>query len=331
MKYIKYIKSLTFKVLISVIIFSGCGIADDDNGSALAPQTYTCSMHPQIILDHPGVCPLCGMDLVPFKRNSAEEALHLNEDQITLANVNTITVGIDGFNTFKQLNGRLVVNPEKTEYISGRVAGRLEHLYVRQTGEKIVKGQTLYQLYSEHLASLQQEYILAVIQAEEFPNDPVFSTLLKSSAQKLTLYGQSKAQINALKMSRKTSPLVTYSSPASGVVAELLVSEGQYISEGTPLMRLEGYQSLWVEADIYPSEMGDIRNGSNLKVVIPGWEDRPQMTTVNFLNPTIETGSQLIKLRAVIPNPDGQWQPGLQANIYVSIKSKGDAINRRKP
>src|SRR5690606_7013727 len=149
---------------------------------------------------------------------------------------------------------------------------------------------------------------------------------LRSSGQKLRLYGQSEAQVRTLKSSKKPNPLITYLSPASGTVAELQVSEGQYVAEGTPLMRLEGYQSLWVEADIYPSETGNIKIGGEVKIVIPGWEDQPQSAVISFISPVIEAGRQLIQLRAVIPNPDGQWQPGLQANIFVPVESKGDVI-----
>src|SRR5437764_1456424 len=30
-------------------------------------QKYTCPMHPEVITDHPGNCPKCGMKLVPLK------------------------------------------------------------------------------------------------------------------------------------------------------------------------------------------------------------------------------------------------------------------------
>src|SRR3982751_11746 len=32
-------------------------------------QKYTCPMHPEVITDHPGNCPICGMKLVPLKKN----------------------------------------------------------------------------------------------------------------------------------------------------------------------------------------------------------------------------------------------------------------------
>lgn len=316
-------------LLVPALFFAACSDTKNknDNNETVKSQTFTCPMHPQVVQEQMGTCPVCGMDLVPFEKNSAEAALHLDERQRSLANITTMAVGLKGFNTSKQLNGRLVVNPEKTEYISSRVSGRLDRLYVRQTGEKITKGQPLYQIYSEQLVSLQQEYLLALEQTAQFPGDKTFGQILKSSRQKLSLYGQSEGQIKALQKSKKTSPNITFMAPENGTVAELSVTEGQYVSEGSPLMRLEGYQSLWVEADIYPAEAGSIKDGQQVKVVIPGWEDQPQLVTIKFMNPALQANSQVIQLRGAMPNPNNQWQPGLQANIFLPTESKGEVIN----
>lgn len=285
--------------------------------AAASEKTYTCPMHPQVVQHAMGTCPVCGMDLVPFEKNTASEGLQLNEQQRALANVRTMTIGDVGVEGSKQLNGRLVANPEQTAFISSRVAGRLERLFVRQTGEQIRKGQALYQIYSEQLASLQQEFLLALEQSAQFPEDKTFAQILRSSRQKLRLYGQSEGQINALQQAKKASPNITFYAPESGTVAELSVTEGQYVNEGSPVLRLEGYQSLWVEADIYASELGSIKEGQVLQVVVPGWEDQTQRVKVSFINPALQPGTQLLQIRAALSNPENRWQPGLQARVYV--------------
>ena len=322
----EFIRSFAFIALAPSIFMSACTPKKAGNAAAKT-QTYTCPMHPQVIQEQPGTCLICGMDLVPFNKNEKEAFLTLNENQQALANITTISVGIGALTSYTQLNGRLAVNPEQTEYISSRVAGRIERLYVRQTGEKIAQGQPLYQIYSEQLLVLQQEYLLTSAQAAQFPGDQTFARLLKSSLQKLQLYGQSASQIRQLQIAKKTNPYITFSATANGVVAELQVSEGQYVEEGSPVMRLEGYKSLWVEADIYPAEAGSIKDGQQLKVVIPGWESQPQMMTVKFINPALQSNSQLIQLRGSIPNTNNEWQPGLQANIFVPSPGKDKVMS----
>ena len=323
----EFLKSFAFIALMPTVFLAACSDQNTQKTAKGKVKTYTCSMHPQIIQDKPGTCPICGMDLVPFEKNAADHGLTLDQNQIALANITTAVVGSGGFNTYKQLNGRLAVNPEKTEFVSSRTAGRLEHLYVRQTGEKITKGQPLYQIYSEQLAALQQEYLLNKAQASQFPDDQTFARLLQSAKQKLSLYGQSVKQIQQLEEHKKTSPYVTYNAPENGTVAELSAVEGQYVAEGSQIMRLEGYHSLWVEADLYPAETRNIKEGQQVKVVITGWEDQPQMMTIKFINPDLQAGTQVLQIRGTIPNPDMQWQPGLQANIFVPSAQNNEAIS----
>ncbi len=324
----KFIKSLSLIALAPTLFILACKDGGkEQTTSAGKVQTYTCPMHPQIIQDKPGTCPICGMDLVPFNRSTQEASLTLSESQIALANVTTIIIGGDGFSSFKQLNGRLAVNPEKTEYLSSRVPGRIEQLYVRQTGVKVNTGQPLYKIYSEQLATLQKEFLLAHEQASQFPGDPTFKQLLQSSKQKLELYGQSPKQISYLQKAKKTDPFVTFNATQSGVVAELSVTQGQYVAEGDPILRLEGYSQLWVEADIYPAEAGSIKEGQQVKVIIPGWENQPQTMKVRFMSPALRTDAQVLQIRGEIPNPNTQWQPGLQANILLPSHTSGDALS----
>ena len=318
---------LMIMLLLPITVLFSCSEEKiSDAATAAVKETYTCPMHPQVVQHEMGTCPVCGMDLVRFEKGTVDAGLQLNEQQKTLANVKTMTIGDNGVASEKQLNGRLVANPGQTSFISSRVAGRLDRLFVRQTGEQIKKGQPLYQIYSEQLATLQQEFLLAVEQSAQFPDDKTFSQIFNAARQKLQLYGQSEGQIQSLQHSRKISPNITFFAPESGIVAELSVNEGQYVAEGSPLLRLEGYQSLWVEADIYASELGRIKEGQPLRVVVPGWEDQPQQVKVSFINPALQPGAQLLQIRGTLQNPDGRWQPGLQAKVFVEQTGTGKRL-----
>lgn len=309
------------------LFLAACSDTGNKTPAEGAKQTYTCPMHPQIVQNKPGTCPICGMDLVPFDKNNKDVALTLGENQVALANITTITVSAGALPDFKQLNGRLATDPEKTAVISSRVPGRIEVLYVKETGAKINKGQPLYRIYSEQLATLQQEYMLAAAQAKQFPDDARFQQIEKAARQKLVLYDQSEAQISRLLQSQKADPYVTYPAPVSGVVAELSASEGQYVAEGGAIMRLESYGQLWVEADVYPAEAAAIRAGKQVKVIVAGWENEPQNMTIQFINPALQPNSQLMQVRGTVPNPENKWRPGMQANILLPAGSKGNVLS----
>ena len=323
----EFLKKMAVAVILPSVLLAACSDKTPGDGAAKGEeQTYTCPMHPQIVQKKPGTCPICGMDLVAFDKNNKDESLQLMENQVALANISTITVGAGNLSAYTQLNGRLAINPEQTEFISSRVPGRLEALYVKETGVPVRKGQPLYKIYSEQLASLQQEYLIALAQVTEFPSDVNFRQIFQAARQKLVLYGMHDTEIHSIKTKKRSHPFVTYYSPASGLVAELLVTEGQYVGEGSSIMRLEGYGSLWVEADVYPAEIKNVRTGQQVKVIVPGWEDEAQNMTVSFLTPSLEIGRQVTQIRGTIPNPNNQWQPGLQAFVLLPSKTAGKAL-----
>lgn len=317
---------MAFTVLAPALFLSACAEKAKPMAAGGKVQTYTCPMHPQIVRNEMGTCPICGMDLVAFDKNNVDESLLLSESQQALANVTTTTIGTSELSSFTQLNGRLAINPQATEYVSSRVAGRIEVLYVKETGVQVRAGQPLYKIYSEQLATLQQEYLVSEAQAAAFPEDKQFQQILQAARQKLLLYDMTEAQLRRISSSRKTDPYVTYFAPISGVVAELTVLEGQYIGEGGTIMRLESYSNLWVEADVYPSEGGNVKVGQQVQVIIPGWEDQPQNMTIQFITPALQTGSQVMQVRGTIPNPNLQWQPGLQAFVRLPSKSGGKSL-----
>ncbi|MEJ6981894.1 efflux RND transporter periplasmic adaptor subunit [Pedobacter sp. P351] len=298
----------------------------DHQATKVGPK-YTCPMHPQIVQDHPGNCPICGMELVVMKNTGAENSLMLSKSQMQLANISTVKVGSGNFKTSTILTGRLVTNPLETEVISSRMAGRIERLFVKETGIRVVQGEPLFQIYSEQLQVLQQDYLLQIKQVAAFPGEKIYQSLKEAARNKLKLFGYSDSQINSLAKRNQVSPTVTIYASASGIVNEINVSEGQYISEGSPVVRLENFSRLWLEVDVYPSEVKQVAIGSVLKVIINGFSDLSQNVKVDFISPALNPSTQRLIIRAVIDNSSGKYQPGMQADVFIATGKVSGAVS----
>jgi len=325
-----FIKRLSYLTIAPTLVLAAC--SEDPNKKELksgttSKQVFTCPMHPQIIKNEMSTCPICGMDLVPYVKDSNEKMLKIDEKRQVLANISTMTLSTAALAGATVLNGKLFVNPESTAYITARISGRIERLLIQETGVQVHKGQLLYQLYSEELATLQQEYLQAEAQSALFPDDRIEQQLVEAAKQKLRLYGQSTEQIRALQQSKRQAPTVDYVAPSGGIIAELSIVQGQYVSEGSPIMRLESYDHLWVQADVYPSELTRIKQGDQVEVQITGWENEGQPMKIDFISPAYLPGTQITQIRGTIRNLSNQWQPGLHTAVILPNKSASEVLN----
>lgn len=290
----------------------------DDNG-----VKYTCPMHPNVVQDQPGKCPVCGMDLVKVtKTDGASDDLMLTDSQIKLANITTAPVNKKPIGQTVVINGQLKVDEQKSEVISSRAAGRLEKLFIKETGQRVKQGQPLYVLYSEELLTLQQEYLLAQEQYESLgKTEKRYKSFRDAAERKLLLYGLTRSQISQLSRN-SLQPRVTFLAPSSGVVTESNATEGQYISEGTALYKVEDIGSLWVEAELYPNETSLVKVGDKISVRASGVEGDAIETKVNFLSPEFRNNSQITIMRASIPNAEGTLKPGQFAQVFLTHSSR---------
>lgn len=287
-------------------------------------QKYTCPMHPQVIQDGPGQCPICGMDLVRVNKGDASNNdLMLSESQIKLANITTQKVSIQPVGQTVVVNARLVENETLTEVISSRAEGRIEKLFVKETGRTIQKGEPLYQLYSEALLTLQKEYLLAKQQFETLgATEKRYESFLKAAERKLLLYGLAQKQINRLHETKDLQSRITFLSPASGIITEINVAEGQYVSEGGVLVRIENISKLWLEADLYPTETSLVKIGDKINVTVSGFGNTPSVATVTFLSPEYRSNTQITVMRAALDNKSMSFKPGMQAQVLFTHSSR---------
>ena len=283
---------------------------------------YTCSMHPQIMQNNPGRCPICGMELIRVeKRKGADaDAIMLSDQQVQLGNIQVDTVGKGVIGDEIVLTATLNIDETKTTTVSARIAGRIERLYFKSEGDYIQRGAKLYDLYSEELNNAKQEYLLALERQKVLDNSIVdLKQLVQSARNKLVLWGMTDAQISELEKTKKASTLTSFYSPASGFVTTLESHEGDYVPEGGTIVRLANLSSLWAEAQVYTSQFSGFDKNGDVIVRLPD-TGKEIKGTIQFVNPEINPDTRINLIRVTIANPGNQLKPGMPA--YVILKKK---------
>ncbi len=188
-------------ITIAAILFISCKEKKQAVTVINKDVYYTCSMHPQVMEDHPGNCPICGMKLiaVPKSSTNASTQVRLSTEQIKLGNIQIDTIRNGSIGDKITFTGTLNFNQDKLSSVSARVEGRIERLYFKNIGDYIHKGDKLYDLYSEQLNNAKQEYINALQQESSIGNSIInYHALVESAKNKLLLWGMTNEQINHL-------------------------------------------------------------------------------------------------------------------------------------
>jgi Cu(I)/Ag(I) efflux system membrane fusion protein len=289
--------------------------------AANADVYYTCSMHPQIMQDKPGTCPICHMDLIAVSKSSQpNDEVMLNDEQIQLGNIQTDTLGHAVLGDKVVLTATLNFDEMKVNTVSARIAGRIDHLYFRNTGDYIKKGDHLLDLYSEQLNTAKQEYVAALERQQTLDNSIIdFKQLLQSAKNKLLLWGVTEAQIAELARTKIVAPLTAVYSSVNGYITELPVQEGQYIMEGGAIVKVADMSTLWAEAQVYASQLASVDYKGMATVQLPDMPGKEITGKVSFANPEISADTRISLIRISIPNTGNQLKPGMPA--YVVLKS----------
>ncbi|WP_114940171.1 efflux RND transporter periplasmic adaptor subunit [Mucilaginibacter endophyticus] len=313
---------LTLAVLFAAL-FTACKQKPKaTTATAISKAYYTCSMHPQIHEDHPGNCPICGMKLIKVETTGSMDMstnkISLTATQIQLAGIQTDTVREENTGSEKTLTGTVTTDDTRSEELSARLAGRIQQLFVRTTGEEIAIGQPVYSLYSEDLQEAEKEYLLAKQQQKLLHNPDVdYKQLISAAENKLQLWGLSPAQISNIATSGKVSATTTILSKVSGTVSEIAVHEGDYVTEGMSILKTQGLNNLWVEAQLYASEINSYKENDRVSVSFPDLGGQAINGKIEFINPELSDASKVNLIRISIPNPQGLIRSGMLGYIAI--------------
>jgi RND family efflux transporter MFP subunit len=304
---------------------------------------WQCPMHPNVIRNQPGQCPICGMDLVPVKPGAAAPPaaggmnMPLESGVEGLAPI-TITptqeqqIGVrtgpvERRNLTRTIRTVGLVKPDETRRsdLNAKVDGWIERLYVDFTGQLVRQGQPLLAIYSPDLVATQEEYLLALRSRERLKDSPFpeiarsGDELVASAERRLRLWDISEGQLRQLRTTGKAQKTLTLYAPFNGFVMERMATEGMRVMAGMTLFRLADLSHVWLEADLYTPDMPLVKLGDHATISVQGVPDRTYTGRIAYIYPVVEGQTRTAKARFDVPNPGFVLKPDMYADVEMHV------------
>lgn len=286
---------------------------------AQAKTLYTCGMHPQVIQDHPGNCPICEMKLTPVRKQEggAADASAIVIDPVTMQNMGLRTGLVTKGPLRRTLRTVGVVDFDETALadVTTKFKGWAEKLYVDTTGAQVHRGEPLFEIYSPDLYSAQTEYLLALGSSQKA--DAGLEAMKTSARLKLKFWDISDQQITELEQTRLPKKTLRVNAPINGFVMEKMVVEGQMVDSGMRLYRIADLGLVWVQSQIYEQDLPLIRLGQEATVSLPYLPDQKFRGRVTYIYPTVDEKTRTVKVRMEFHNPGFFLKPGMFASVEI--------------
>lgn len=296
------------------------------------PDTWTCSMHPQIKLPKPGQCPICYMDLIPLETGGGEELdprqIRMSETAKQIARIETVPVTRAFAEAEIRMVGKLAYDETEVAYISAWVPGRLDKLHADFTGFRVSKGDPLVYMYSPELLAAQEELVqaLAAVKAIGDTKSTVLSATaeatVEAAREKLRLFGLADNQIQDIESSGKTADHLTIFAPIGGVVVGKDAKEGMYVETGTRIYTIADLSKLWVLFEAYESDLPWLRYGQRVAFTSLSFPGETSDAIISFIDPVVDPQKRTVKVRAIVDNRSNRLKPDMF--VSGSVKSRLD-------
>ncbi len=273
-------------------------------------------MSPDKHFDKPGKSPFMDMQLVPRYANAGGASpgtVNVDARAVQKLGVRIVRAERGVLDSSVIASGSVAFDERSVTAVQARVAGIVESVEVRAPLTPVNQGQALLTLLAPDWTAAQEEYL-----SLRRSSAPGLDELLAASRQRLLLIGMSEGQIRSIEEGGKAQSRFTVTAPRAGVIGELSTREGASVAAGSPLMRINGLDTVWINAAIPEAQIARVALSSPVEAIVPAFPGERFNGQVEALLAEVDAATRTQTARVALRNPGHRLVPGMYARIEIA-------------
>lgn len=295
-------------------------------------KVFVCPMHPEIVQDHPGTCPICGMDLVESRNHAGHDhGIHVDSATIQKLGVRLASATRAPISQDIRAYGNVTADEATLYNIHSKFDGWIKKSHIHSVGQRIEKGQVIYEIYSPELIMQQKEYLKFLVRRSQIlqsvgdvrlqENEYVMDLLTELSKERTKFLHEdiSLATVQKIEDSKQTVEVVKIVAGQSGVVTQINAREGSFAAPSATLFTLADVSRVWVTVTLYPDQAAQVKSGDEVTIT-DGTGGHAIKARLDFLSPVAENNK--VSARVAIDNSKLHLRPGSFVDVTIHAQPR---------
>ena len=280
---------------------------------------WVAPMDPNYRRDKPGKSPM-GMDLIPVYASAEKDTSTISVSPNVIQRLGVRTKTAERTTLWRGIDtvGYVDYDESKISHIHLRTEGWIENLAVKSEGGRVKKGEFLFDVYSPKLVNAQDELVSALNSGNK--------ALISASKERLSALGVSDMQISQLQKDKKVKQRIAIYSPQDGVVSDLPVREGMFVSPSMKVMTLGDISSIWILAEVFERQAAWVELGQSTEVTLSYLPGKTWQGKVEYIYPDLDPKTRTLKVRLRFDNPGEDLKPNMYANVKIYGGPKNNIV-----